>query len=300
MHTAVMPDEAVDFLGPEPGDIIIDCTVGAGGHARKILERIMPQGRLIGIDQDAQILKIAGHNLADFKENVFLRQANFRNLDLVLSDLGIGKIDGALFDLGVSSLQLDDKKRGFSFSSDGPLDMRMSGAGSSAADIVNSLGRDELADIVFKFGEERYSRRIAQAIVNSRRRSPIRTTAQLAEIVSTAVPRRGYQRIHPATRTFQALRIFVNDELNALEAGLEKAVLALNSGARICVISFHSLEDRIVKNFFKNCAKEGILDILTKKPVTPKEEELKQNPRSRSAKLRAASRKRDPVYWTRK
>jgi len=289
VHIAVMAEEAITFLAPKPSDIIVDCTIGAAGHSRGIIEKILPGGKLIGIDRDVNILKAAQETLKSYKENVFLKNENFRNIDSVLGGLDVTRLDGALFDLGVSSLQLDDASRGFSFSVDGPLDMRMSLSGPSAADIVNTTGKDELADIIFKFGEERFSRRIAGAIVAARRRSLIRTTSQLADIVMKALPKtRPWQKIHPATRTFQALRIAVNDELNALEEALRKALDLLSPGGRICVISFHSLEDRIVKNMFKDFALNAELEILTKKPVTPGRHELEVNPRSRSAKLRAA------------
>jgi len=289
VHTAVMVREALEFLDLKAGCYIIDCTVGAGGHSKKILEKIIPGGKLIGLDQDPEILEIAAKELAEFKEHVILTKENFRNLDLVLKDLKIDKVDGVIFDLGVSSLQLESSLRGFSFNQDGPLDMRMSDTGKSAAELVNFLGKDELADIIYKFGEERYSRRIAEAIAQERRRKPINTTAQLKNIVMSAMPKaRSWQKIHPATRTFQALRIAVNDELGALEEALDKGVEALKPGGRICVISFHSLEDRIVKNTFRELAKGSMLEIRTKKPVIPQDSEIKNNPRARSAKLRAA------------
>jgi len=291
MHTAVMAQEAIDFLDLKAGYIIIDCTVGAAGHSKKILEHILPGGRLIGIDQDEEILELAKQELAAFKDSVILRQGNFRDLDLILKDLKIKKVDGLLFDLGVSSLQLDSADRGFSFNTDGPLDMRMSKTGKTAAELIYSLDKERLADIIFRFGEERFSRRIAEAIVRERRRRKIATTKELAEIVSGAMPKgRPWQKIHPATRTFQALRIAVNEELSALEGALVKGVEALNAGGRICVISFHSLEDRIVKNIFREYAKNGTLEILTKKPVRPREDETGINPRARSAKLRAAEK----------
>lgn len=292
-HIPVMADEVIDFLDLKPGYIIIDCTLGAAGHARRIIEKITPGGRLIGIDQDRRILEIAQERLKDFKGSFTLRQENFRNLDLVLKDLKIGEVDGLLFDLGVSSLQLESADRGFSFNFDGPLDMRMGDSGKTAADLVNTLSKEELADIIFKFGEERYSRRIAEAITRARRVEPIKTTAQLKIIALKAMPRaKNWQKIHPATRTFQALRIAVNSELDALEDGLVKGIEALRHNGKICVISFHSLEDRIVKNIFKEFAKSAVLRIVTKKPLTPKEEELRQNPRSRSAKMRVALKER--------
>jgi len=284
-----MAREVIDFLDLRPGYNIIDGTVGAAGHARRILEEIIPGGKLIGIDRDKKILEIAESRLADFKGSFILKQENFRNLDVVLDSIKIKKINGALFDLGVSSFQLDSAARGFSFNVDGPLDMRMGEGGKTAADLVNGLSAEELADIIYRFGDERYSRRIAQAIVRARRQEKIETTGQLEGIVFRAFPKgASRQKIHPATRTFQALRIAVNDELAALEEGIVKAIDLIGSGARICVISFHSLEDRIVKNVFRESAKTGILKIITKKPVEASEEEIRVNPRSRSAKLRVA------------
>jgi len=304
-----MVNEVLGYLDPKPGEVIVDCTVGAGGHSKSILEKIIPRGQLIGLDVDSQILEIAEERLKDFKDNVVLRQANFRQLDNVLSELGINKVDGLLFDLGVSSYQLESPERGFSFNLDGPLDMRMgpdcescattlpkkSGksprrwGARTAAELINFLTKEELADIIFKFGEERYSRRIAEAIVRERKIQRIETTGQLKSIVLKAIPKtKKWQKIHPATRTFQALRIATNDELAALEEGINLAIKFLKPQARICVISFHSLEDRIVKNIFREADKNGILKILTKKPVCPQEEESSSNPRARSAKLRAA------------
>lgn len=288
-HIPVMADEVIDFLDLKAGYNIVDCTIGAAGHSRRIIEKIMPGGKLIGIDQDSRILEKAKSRLEDFKGSFILKQENFRNLDLVLKDLKIDKVDGLLFDLGVSSLQLESVDRGFSFNADGPLDMRMGNSGKTAADLVNTLSREELADIIFRFGEERYSRRIAEAIARARRTEPIKTTGELKAIVLRAMPKsKNWQKIHPATRTFQALRIAVNSELDALEEGLVKGIDVLREGGKVCVISFHSLEDRIVKNIFKEFAKQAVLRIVTKKPITPKEEELKINPRSRSAKLRVA------------
>lgn len=286
-----MVSEALEYLDPKPGYTMLDCTVGAGGHSEKILEKIGPAGRLIGIDSDEEILEIARNRLKGFKGNFILSQANFRGLDVVLADAAIDRVDGVLFDLGVSGYQLESAERGFSFNLDGPLDMRMDrvSAKETARDLVNSLNKEEIADILFKFGQERYSKRIAEAIVRQRRAKPIETTARLKDIILKAVPRsKKWQRIHPATRTFLGLRIAVNDELNALEEGLNKAIRVLKSGGRICVISFHSLEDRIVKNIFKEFDKKGVLKILTKKPIGPSQVEVGRNPRARSAKLRAA------------
>lgn len=289
-----MVSEVLEYLDPKPGYTILDCTIGAGGHSEKILEKIGPAGKLIGIDSDEEILEIARKRLEGFKGNFVLSQANFRELDIVLADSAIDRVDGVLFDLGVSGYQLESAERGFSFNLDGPLDMRMGHASAkeTARHLVNSLSKEEIADILFKLGQERYCRRIAEAIVRQRRARPIETTAQLKEIILKAVPRgKKWQRIHPATRTFLGLRIAVNDELSALEEGLNKAARVLKAGGKICVISFHSLEDRIVKNIFKEFDKKGVLKILTKKPIGPSQVEVRRNPRARSAKLRAALRR---------
>ncbi len=284
-----MTYEVLDYLDAAPGKDIVDCTVGGGGHARAILERIAPYGRLIGIDADEEALGIARSNLEDFKDRVRLIHGNFRDIDSILSKQDLGVVDGVIYDLGISSFQLEKEERGFSIKLDGPLDMRMDGGlRLNAGYLVNKLRRDELADILRSFGEERYAGRIAKAIVANR---PTVTTRRLAEIVSRAVPV-GYRhgRIHPATRTFQALRIAVNGELEALSSSLDKVFDHLKTGGRICVISFHSLEDRIVKNRFRDQAKKNIVKIITKKPLVPKAEEVLSNPRSRSAKLRVAER----------
>jgi 16S rRNA (cytosine1402-N4)-methyltransferase len=307
VHTAVMVDEAIGYLALKRGDVVLDCTVGAAGHSKEILRKITPSGKLIGLDIDAEILNIAEKELAEFKNDFILRQRNFRELNAVLTDLKIDKVDpaiskeifdmikrkggvdGLLFDLGVSSYQLESPQRGFSFNKDGPLDMRMGLDGKTAYDLVNYLGKEDMADIFFKLGQERYARRIAEAIISQRKARPVRTSLDLSGIILRAMPRnKKWQKIHPATRVFQALRIAVNDELGSLEEGLKKALDVLAKGARICVISFHSLEDRIVKNNFKTFEKEGKIKILTKKPVKPTNEEISRNPRSRSAKLRAA------------
>lgn len=289
MHRAVLLDEVLDHLNLAPGKKILDCTVGGGGHARAILERITPGGILIGIDQDQEALKVASDNLKRFKDNIYLIHDNFKNLDVHLSKLNLGKVDGILFDLGLSSLQLEEKERGFSIKQDGPLDMRMDrGLKINAGYLVNKLSESEIAKILKEFGEERYSRRIARALVARR---PIETTRRLAEVVSKAVPARyRYGRIDSATRTFQALRIKVNNELEALDSALDKVTNCLKEDGRICVISFHSLEDRIVKNRFKDYRKKNLLKILTKKPIRPQREEVLINARSRSARLRVAER----------
>lgn len=288
-HIPVMLNELMEYLRPEEGKTILDCTVGGGGHAEATLKVIGPQGRLIGIDQDSEALKIAQRRLRNFA-NVSLIQANFRNIDTVVKVAGIAKVDGIMFDVGVSSLHLDSAERGFSIRHNGPLDMRMDrGMKFSAFDIVNSMPETELAEIFKKYGEERWHRRIARAIARERKKTRIADTAQLAALIVKTVPYR-YSRIHPATRAFQALRITVNDELEALREALTKCMDLLSPGGRICVISFHSLEDRIVKEQFRKLSGEGQLRLVTKKPVVPAEQEIAQNPRARSAKLRAGER----------
>ncbi len=273
---------------------ILDCTVGYSGHAEMLLERSGRATRLIGLDQDSQAVAFSQERLVGFAERVVVRKGNYRDLKQHLADIGILKVEGVLFDFGVSSPQLDDPARGFSFQQDGPLDMRMDQmTGSTAAVLVNTVREDELADIIFHYGEERYSRRIARAIVRERERRPIETTGVLASVIAGAVPaayRHG--RIHCATRTFQALRIAVNGELEGLEPALRDAVDILAPGGRICAISFHSLEDRIVKHTFRSLAQgaEARLALLTKKPILSSEQECLVNPRARSAKLRVVER----------
>ncbi|MFZ5799867.1 MAG: 16S rRNA (cytosine(1402)-N(4))-methyltransferase RsmH [Candidatus Omnitrophota bacterium] len=292
LHRPVMLKEVLGFLSPRPGQIFLDCTVGTAGHAQEIIKRILPGGKLVGIDRDAEALKTAQEELKDFADNYELVHDDFRNLDAVLDGLKIEQVDGILFDLGISSLQLDSPERGFSIKFNGPLDMRMDQeAYISAYDLVNSLSEDELADILRNFGQERYYNRIARLLVKERASHPIATTRQLSDIVLKAIPYRFQSRkIHPATRTFQALRIAVNRELEALDIALKKAVNRLNKLGRIGVISFHSLEDKLVKEDFRNFHKQGILKIVTPKPVETSFEESQDNPRSRSARLRAAER----------
>lgn len=289
-HIPVLREEVLALLQPQPGDRFLDATVGLGGHAEAILQASGPTGTLYGIDRDGEALDLAGQRLAPFGGRVRLLHGRYEALAELL---GPGEVfDGALFDLGASSLQLESAARGFSFGREGPLDMRMDpSAGEMAADLVGRLSERELADLVFRWGEERWSRRIARAIVEGRRRAPIRTTAALAEVVSRAIPRGAWPRhIHPATRTFQALRIAVNDELAGLGRALEGAAGFLRPGARIVVIGFHSLEDRIVKQAWRRLEAAGRVRILTKRPITASEAEVAANPRARSAKLRAAER----------
>lgn len=294
MHRPVMIEEVMRYLDPEPGEVIVDCTVGEGGHASRILGAIRPGGRLIGIDQDEEVLARTKEKLKDYGGLYTLLWENFKNLDSILKRLKVTRIDGALFDLGLSSFQLEAPARGFSFQREAPLDMRMDKRRKiTAFDLVNHLAQAEMAKILMDFGGERWSNRIARQIVRARKNGPITTTTQLAEIVRRAVPDRNrYKRIHPATRTFQAFRIVVNQELEALETGLSATIGALAEGSRVLVISFHSLEDRIVKNKFKKFAKAGVLEILTKKPIRPRADEVRVNPRCRSARLRVGRKKR--------
>ncbi len=273
---------------------ILDCTVGYGGHAEMVLEAAAPGTKLIGVDRDARALEFCRQRLVRFGRQVMLLQGNHRDLKRHLAAAGISQVDGVIFDLGVSSPQLEDPARGFSFQHEGPLDMRMDQTGGvTAAELVNTLPEGEVADIIFQYGEERYARRIARAIVRERARQPIETTGALVAVIAASVPavyRHG--RIHYATRTFQALRIAVNRELESLEPSLHDAIDALAPGGRICVVSFHSLENRIVKQTFRVLAQnpDPRLALLTKKPVVPGETECRANPRARSAKLRVAER----------
>jgi 16S rRNA (cytosine1402-N4)-methyltransferase len=289
-HEPVMLPEVVDLLGPGRGGVFVDCTVGLGGHSRALLEA--GATRVLGLDRDEAALAIARETLAAFGDRVELVHADYRDLGRVLDERGIPAVQGALADLGVSSMQLDADGRGFSFRRDEPLDMRMDQSrGPSAAELLREVDEQELADVIFQFGEERHSRRVARGIVNARREAAIDTTGRLAAIVRRAVPHRGHQRIDPATRTFQALRIWVNRELDGLDAFLGEATRRLAAGARLAVITFHSLEDRIVKHTFRALQKadEG-LRILTKRPAVPGDDELARNARARSAKLRAIER----------
>ncbi len=275
-HIPVLYEEALDLLAVRPGGLYVDATLGGAGHARGILER---GGRVIGLDQDPEAIarapKLPGLTVVE---------SNFRHLKRVLEDLGVEQVDGVLADLGVSSFHLEDPKRGFSYAKEGPLDMRMGKEGPTAKEVVNRLSLEELYRILRDYGEEPRAYRIAQAIVEARAKAPIETTAELSEIVRKAVGFR--QAGHPARKTFQALRIYVNDELGALEDFLNQAAAVLAPGGRLVVIAFHSLEDRLVKRFLR----ESGLKVLTKKPITPKAEEVAQNPRARSAKLRAAEK----------
>ncbi|OQY21751.1 MAG: 16S rRNA (cytosine(1402)-N(4))-methyltransferase [Anaerolineaceae bacterium 4572_32.1] len=300
-HEPVLYQAVLTALHPASGKRFIDCTIGGGGHAWGILQASSPDGQLLGIDADPTTLQIAGNRLEIFGPRVTLAHSNFCDLEQVARQNNFYPVHGVLFDLGISSIQLEDAVRGFSFQRDGPLDMRMNpNLSRSAADLVNDLPVEELADLIWRYGEERHSRRIARAIAAAR---PLSTTGELAGVVARVVGRRG--RIHPATRTFQALRIAVNDELGALESVLPQAVRVLAPGGRVAVISFHSLEDRAVKIFFKreaqdcicppqmpvcSCGHKASLQIVTSRPLVPSDEEKTRNPRSRSAKLRVAEK----------
>lgn len=291
-HIPVMLEEALRYLDLAPGKVIVDATIGTGGHAQGILEKIMPGGRLIGIDRDEDSLAVARKRLEPFGSACQLVYGNFMDIDEILKALKVTSVDGMLLDLGISSYQLDDPNRGFSFQREGPLDMRLDRRSYiSAYDLVNNLNREEISDLLRSFGQERWHNRIAQFVVREREKSPIATTSQLSKIVASAVPSRyRHYRIHPATRTFQAIRIAVNRELESLKVAIDKAVELLESSGRICVISFHSLEDRIVKFGFRQWAASGGLKIITPKPLTPTMQEVHGNPASRSAKLRVAER----------
>lgn len=291
MHIPVLLKESIEQLNPKAGDTIVDGTINGGGHSEEILKIIGNKGMLVGIDQDDEVLNKLREKWKD-RKNVLLVKDNFRNMDKVLETLKIEKVNGVLLDIGVSSSQIGESSRGFSFKKDEPLLMTMKkdiGEDElTAKEIVNNWGEKELADAIWQYGEERFSRRIAKNIAKRREIKPIETTFDLVDAIRESVPGvyRNSHRINCATRTFQALRIAVNDELGALKEGIEKAMNRLADGGRLAVISFHSLEDRIVKNYFKEMSVKGEGKIITKKPIVPTEEEIKNNPRSRSAKLR--------------
>jgi len=286
-HIPVLLEEVIDNLNCTTGGIYIDSTLGEGGHAQRILEAILPGGLLIGIDQDGKAIRRAKENLKGFKEGLLTFQKNFSEIGTILESLKIKEVDGILFDLGLSSLQLLDEKRGFSFQRDGLLDMRMSEEMKlTAGYLLNNLSFDELVKILYEYGEERWARRIVRTVVEYRRKRRLETTFQLVEIIKRAVPRSAWPRkIHVATRTFQALRIAVNNELTVLEKTLPQVAGFLKKGGRICIISYHSLEDRIAKTFFREYRRQGLKAVFPK-PITPTRRELQMNPRSRSAKLR--------------
>lgn len=289
-HIPVLLKEVVELLDPKPGEFIIDGTAGDGGHLAALLREVGENGKVLGIDFDPSAVERLEKKLGKEK-SVILVNDNYAHTAEILESNHLPKADGLLIDLGFSSPQIENSGRGFSFLRDEPLDMRyqVSETRATAAEVVNGLPEQELADVIYRFGEERMSRRVAKAIVEARRKKRIETTLELAEIVKGALPK-SYERgrIHPATRTFQALRIYVNDELTNLERVLTNVPRILNSGGRIAIISFHSLEDRIVKNTFRDMHKAHAAELLTKKPIVAQEEEIRMNPRSRSAKLRVA------------
>ncbi|HTM68675.1 MAG TPA: 16S rRNA (cytosine(1402)-N(4))-methyltransferase RsmH [Candidatus Binatia bacterium] len=289
-HVPVLLRETIEGLRLRPDENAVDCTVGAGGHAEAVLEATAPHGRLLGLDLDEAALDAARRNLERFGSRAMLVHESYRNIERVLLTLPFGPVHAALLDLGFSSIEIDDPSRGFSFRFDAPLDMRFDRSqDTTAAEVVNGWSTDDLARILWEYGEERFARNIADAVVKARRRERILTTFALVDLIAHAVPgwyRRG--KIHFATRTFQALRIAVNDELGNLRAVLPALVRALEPGGRLAVIAFHSLEDRIVKEFFKAGAAEGSLQVVTKRPLVASDKEVEDNPRSRSAKLRIA------------
>jgi 16S rRNA (cytosine1402-N4)-methyltransferase len=290
-HIPVMTAEVLQYLRPEQGGLFVDCTVGLGGHSRALLEA--GASRVIGFDRDQDALARARDTLAPWGDRVELVHADYRAIDEVLDSRRIASVDGALADLGVSSMQFDAPGRGFSFQRDELLDMRMDRTtGNTAADLIANATERDLADTIFLYGEERFSRRIARALVEARREAPVDTTGRLATIVRRAIPHRGgHVRIDPATKTFQALRIWVNHELDGLDRFVEAAARRLRAGARLVVIAFHSLEDRIVKHTLRGLhQRDGLVQVLTKKPLVPTDGEVDLNPRARSAKLRAAER----------
>lgn len=306
-HLSVMPVEVLEFLAPRSGGVYLDGTVGGGGHARLVLQASAPDGRLIGLDRDRSALAAAATELEPFADRVVLRHSSFAAFEEVLEDLGIDRLDGMLLDLGVSSHQIDTPQRGFSFRYEGPLDMRMDReSGETAAEVLAHRDVDELADIFRTYGEERFARRIARRIVARRQEQPLVTTQQLAELVKEVVPAsRDSRRIHPATRVFQALRIYVNGELDQVAEGVARGIRRLRPGGRMVVISFHSLEDRIVKRTFQEaargcicpprlpicqCGQTPAVRILTRKVRRPGEEEIELNARARSAVLRAVEK----------
>ncbi len=306
-HVPVLVKEVVEGLSTLRQGTFVDCTLGLGGHARSLLEKLGSSSRLIGIDADAEALEKARHALADWEERVILIRDNFRNLGKILHGLGVEEVDGILFDLGMSSAQVDSPLRGFSFNREGPLDMRFDGRQSlTAAEIVNRYAEKEIMRIIREFGEERFPGRIASAIVRRRRESPISSTGELAELIERVLGRRR-GGIHPATRTFQALRIAVNQELESLREALPQSIMALKPGGRLLVISYQSLDDRVVKQTFREfekgcicppsvpecrCGRVSEVEILTRKPIRPSMEEVQRNPRSRSAKMRICQRRR--------
>ncbi len=306
-HVSVLLNETIEGLNIKPDGIYVDGTLGGGGHAYEVLKRLSPKGRLIGIDQDGEALRAADQRLKEFGEQVTLARDNYCEIDRVLESLGIEKVDGILLDIGVSSYQLDNLERGFSYKSDAPLDMRMDTRQSlTAADVVNTYSENELFTIIKDYGEERFARNIAKKIVQSREDKPLETTQELSEIIQSAIPMKAKAKGgHPAKKTFQAIRIEVNRELAVLKESIDKMIERLNPGGRICIITFHSLEDRIVKTKFREnenpctcppdfpvcvCGKKSKGRVITRKPIVPSEDEIAVNKRAKSSKLRIFER----------
>lgn len=308
-HIPVLLQETLEYMHPKPGEVMIDCTAGGGGHSKELLSRLLPGGKLIALDQDEAAVKTLREVLGPLgSENFFIFRTNFANLRQVVDGLFLGGVDGILFDLGVSSHQLDEAARGFSYQHDAPLDMRMDPAGkTTAADLVNNTSLEELTRIIGEYGEERWAKRIASFIIAAREKKAVTTTGELVEIIKKAIPKGARKEgPHPAKRTFQAIRIAVNRELEILKEALEQGVELLNPGGRLVVITFHSLEDRIAKQVMQQasrgcicpkdfpvctCGRKPLVKVLTRKPVIPTSKEIAENPRSRSAKLRAVEKK---------
>jgi len=291
-HQPVLTEEAIFYLNCEPGKVYVDGTIGGGGHASAILERTAPNGFLLGIDWDMEAIKQSERKLRSYQGRYRLLHENFAHLTHVLEASPWKKVDGILLDLGISFHHLNEPQRGFSFLKEGPLDMRMNRQSRlTAGEIVNRFLQRELTEIIHEYGEERWAARIAKHIVKARKKMFIETTLQLSKIVAEAIPKRYWpRRIHPATRTFQALRIAVNREIENLENFLKHAIDLLKPKGRLVIISFHSLEDRLVKRYFRNWAKERLIKLLTKRPIVPTVQEIKKNPHARSAKLRAVEK----------
>ena len=307
-HIPVLKEASLKALRCRPDGLYVDCTLGGGGHTEEILQACNPGGMVLGIDQDLEAIKRAKHRLARFGNRVSLRRGDFGHIGVWVESMGWNQVDGILLDLGVSSNQIDDPHRGFSFQGDGPLDMRMDrSASTKASELINESDEKDLVDILHHYGEERWAQPIARAIVRERKKGKIERTLQLAGLVSQSIPSWAHpKRIHPATLTFQAFRIAINHELEQLERVLEEGIKLLRPTGRFCVISYHSLEDRLVKNFFRQnekgcicptrfpecvCGKESLLRVVTRRPIRPQAHEVQDNPRSRSAKLRVAERK---------
>jgi len=306
-HKSVLLKEAIEYLRPIEDGVYIDATLGLGSHTRHLLESTNLNSRVIGFDVDEESIKIARDRLSGFRDNIHFMNKNFYEIDCISSELNLTEVDGIIADLGMSSFQLEHSKRGFSFMKNEPLDMRMDAKLQfTAYDLVNEMSVEELSNLFRDYGEESFSRKIAKSIIKSREQKPLQTSKELAALISNSIPRKFHpKRIHPATKTFQALRIAVNNELENLETFIEKAVKLLKVGGRLVIISFHSLEDRIVKNYFKDlhsscicptdlpvcrCEKESTVKIITRSPIKPGEEEILENPRARSSKMRVVER----------